>query len=299
MSGSRGEVGGERGAERAAGPGDHDDPSRHTSRYPPSTFRTAPVTNAEASDARNWYAPARSVASPHRCCAVCPRIAADSFGLFFHPSASGESNQPGRDDVHGDAGGRQVERQALGQAHQPGLRRAVRREALARPLAQHRAGEDEAPAVAHDASRGARAEEGRREVHLEHLAPDRRVGLARTGHDRRDAGVADPDVDAAPLGHGGVGDRLVERLVGDVAAAHERRPGELGGDALQVGLGAGDERHERAGLREPVREQPTEAPARAGEDHALAPDVAATRQRRRDLDLFGSSSLPVLYRPVQ
>lgn len=51
--------------------------------------------NAEAADARNWYAPARSAGSPHRCCVVCPRIAADSFELFFHPSASGELNQPG------------------------------------------------------------------------------------------------------------------------------------------------------------------------------------------------------------
>ncbi len=65
--GLAGEVAGERGAERAAGPGDGDDSSGHTSRYPPSTLRTAPVTNAEASDARNWYAPARSVA-----CAPAP-----------------------------------------------------------------------------------------------------------------------------------------------------------------------------------------------------------------------------------
>ena len=42
-------------AERAARAGDDDDPSaRHTSRYPPSTVSTVPVTNAEASEARNW-----------------------------------------------------------------------------------------------------------------------------------------------------------------------------------------------------------------------------------------------------
>ena len=40
-------------------PSDGDDPSRfglggHTSRYPPSTLSTVPVTNAEASEARNW-----------------------------------------------------------------------------------------------------------------------------------------------------------------------------------------------------------------------------------------------------
>ncbi len=69
-------------------------------------------------------------------------------------------------------------------------------------------------------------------------------------------------------------------------AAHERRPGQLGGDVLQVGLGAGHERHAGAGLREPVREQPAEAPAGAGEHHPLAPDVAAAREGRRDLDLF-------------
>ena len=40
------------------------------------------------------------------------------------------------------------------------------------------------------------------EVHLEDLAPDRGIGLERSGHDGRDPGVADPDVDATPLGHG-------------------------------------------------------------------------------------------------
>ena len=49
-----GEVRGQSGAECAAGSGNRHDPTRHTSRYPPSTLRTAPVTKAEASDARNW-----------------------------------------------------------------------------------------------------------------------------------------------------------------------------------------------------------------------------------------------------
>ena len=37
-------------------PGDRHDPScrGHTSRYPPSTLSTVPVTNAEASETRNW-----------------------------------------------------------------------------------------------------------------------------------------------------------------------------------------------------------------------------------------------------
>ena len=52
--GLAGEVGGEGAAEGAARSGDGDDPPGHTSRYPPSTLRTAPVTNAEASEARNW-----------------------------------------------------------------------------------------------------------------------------------------------------------------------------------------------------------------------------------------------------
>src|SRR3546814_5503268 len=59
------------------------------------TFRTAPVTNAAASEARNWYAPASSVASPQRSWAVWPSTAAERFGLLFQPSAIGESNQPG------------------------------------------------------------------------------------------------------------------------------------------------------------------------------------------------------------
>ena len=61
------------------------------------------------------------------------------------------------------------------------------------------------------------------------------IGRQRAGDDRGDAGVADPDVDAAPLGHGGVGDRFVEVLVADVAAEHERRPGSSSATALRSG----------------------------------------------------------------
>src|SRR3546814_9352137 len=91
----RSEVGRQGGAQSPAVPVDDDDSSSHASRYPPSTFRTAPVTNAAASEARNWYAPARSVASPQRSWAVWPSTAAERFGLLFQPSAIGESNQPG------------------------------------------------------------------------------------------------------------------------------------------------------------------------------------------------------------
>src|SRR5262245_18798861 len=56
---------------------------------------TAPVTKAAASDARNWYAPTRSLGFPQRCCAVWPRISSESCGWSIQPSASGESNQPG------------------------------------------------------------------------------------------------------------------------------------------------------------------------------------------------------------
>ncbi len=42
-----------RGAERATRAGDRDDSSCHASKYPPSTLSTVPVTNADASDARN------------------------------------------------------------------------------------------------------------------------------------------------------------------------------------------------------------------------------------------------------
>ena len=57
VSGSPAKRARERGAERAARAGDRDDTRStraHTSRYPPSTLSTVPVTNADASDARNW-----------------------------------------------------------------------------------------------------------------------------------------------------------------------------------------------------------------------------------------------------
>ena len=103
-------------------------------------------------------------------------------------------------------------------------------EPLARPFAEHRAGEDQPAALAHHAGGGAGAEEGAGEVDVDHVAPDLRVDAERAGDDRGDAGVADPDVDAAPLGHGAVGDGLVEVGVADVAAEHERRARECVGD---------------------------------------------------------------------
>ena len=68
----------------------------------------------------------------------------------------------------------------------------------------------EPPALAHHPGRGAGPEERAREVHVEDLAPHRGIGGERAGEDRGDPRVADPHVDAAPLGDGGVGDRLVE-----------------------------------------------------------------------------------------
>ena len=46
------------------------------------------------------------------------------------------------------------------------------------------AGEDQSPALVHHPGGGARAEERSREVHLEHVAPDRRLGLERTRNNR-------------------------------------------------------------------------------------------------------------------
>src|SRR4029078_8050081 len=83
------------------------------------------------------------------------------------------------------------------------------------------------------------------EVHVDDVAPDRRVDAKRPADDGGDPGVADPDVDAAPLGDRAVGHGLVEVGVADVAAEDERRPGQLGRDLLEVGLGAGDQGYER------------------------------------------------------
>ena len=125
-------------AERPTRAGDRNDPSlAHTSKYPPSTVSTVPVTKAAASDARNWYAPTRSRGWPHRCCAVCPTISSDSCGSSIQPSARGESNQPGATTLTVIPVRAQVEREPLGEADEPGLRCAVRGEPLARPLAEH------------------------------------------------------------------------------------------------------------------------------------------------------------------
>src|SRR4051812_20848870 len=164
------------------------------------------------------------------------------------PVGEGRVEPAGRHDVHRDAGRCEIEREPFRETDEPGLRRAVRGETLAGPLAEHGAGEDQTTAVGHDTRRGARAEECTREVHVDDVAPHRRVDAQRAADDRGDAGVADPHVDAAPLGDGAVGDGFVEVGVADVAREDERRPRQLGRDLLEVGLGAGDEGHERAGV---------------------------------------------------
>ena len=80
--------------------------------------------------------------------------------------------------------------------------------------------------------------------------------------------------------------------VGHVAAAHERRSRQLVGDRLEVGLGAGHERDPRAAVRERVREQPAEPPARAGDHHPLPGHVRTTGEGRGDVDLLGHRRFP-------
>ena len=98
----------------------------------------------------------------------------------------------------------------------------------------------------HHARGGAGAEERAGEVDLDHLPPDGRLGAERSRHDRRDPCVTDPHVDAAPLGDGRVGHRLVELLVAHVAWEHEGRTRKRVCHRLEVALGASDERHPRA-----------------------------------------------------
>src|SRR4029077_6398890 len=94
-----GQATGDGRTERAARAEDRDHPCRsrraHTSWYPPSTWMTAPVMNADASEARNWNAPVRSADLPQRRIAVCWRIESASRSLLVNPSASGDSTQPG------------------------------------------------------------------------------------------------------------------------------------------------------------------------------------------------------------
>ena len=108
----------------------------HASRYPPSTLSTVPVTNADASDARNEIR-AREVGrrAPTSLRGV-PEHARFELGTVL-PSFGQRRVEPSRrDDVHGDARRREIERETLRHADEPGLRRAVRGEPFARPLAR-------------------------------------------------------------------------------------------------------------------------------------------------------------------
>ena len=161
-----------------------------------------------------------------------PGTPAPSSALFFHLSANGESNHPGATTFTVMPNDAEVERETLRHADEAGLRRAVRGEACARPFPENRAGEDQSPALPHRTGRGAGAEECTGQVHVEDLTPDRRIGFERPGQDRRDPRVADPDVDATPLGHRAIGDRVVELAVGHVAREREDGPGSASATAL-------------------------------------------------------------------
>ena len=198
------------------------------------------MTNAAASEARNWYAPARSVGEPHRRCAVCRRTPDSSSGRFFHASTSGESNHPGETTLTVIPERARSRARALARPMSPALDALYAASPSRGSLAEHRSGEDQPPALTHDPSCGPGAEEGTREVDVEHRPPHLGLGVTRTRHDGRDPRVRDPDVEAPPFGDGAVGDGLVEVGVGDVAAEHQTRAGELLRDRFEVGLAARD-----------------------------------------------------------
>ena len=89
---------------------------------------------------------------------------------------------------------------------------------MQRPFAQHRAGEDQPPAVTHHPGGGAGTEERPGEVDIDNVPPHLGRGAEGPGHDRRDPGIADPDIHSAPRRHRPVGHRLVELGVSDIAA---------------------------------------------------------------------------------
>jgi hypothetical protein len=246
--------------------------ARHTSRYPPSTLSTVPVTKAEASEARNWYAPARSVGAPQRRWAVCPVMAAESSG-WLPPVGHRRIEPPRGHHVDGDAAGARSRARPLATRPAPPSRRC-RRPAPARPFPQDRAGEDQPPALTHDPGRGPGPQEGAGEVHLEDLAPDRGVRVRRgpatigeipalqiqTSTPPHSATVASA---TASLKSSSVTSPLSTR---DGRARSRPPPSDR--------LGAGHQGHRGAGLREGMGQQRAEAAAGAGDHHPLPRDRA-------------------------
>ena len=116
------------------------------------------------------------------------------------------------------------------------------------------------PPSAHHPRRGPGPEEGSGEVHVDHLAEDPRRRRERTGHDRGDAGVGNPHVDATPFSDGGIGHRLVELRVADIAAQDQGGSRECGRDGFEVALGPRHQGHLGPGPREGVRDQLAQAP---------------------------------------
>ena len=113
-------------------------------------------------------------------------------------------------------------------------------------------------------------------------------------------GVADPHVDAAPLGDGGVGHRLVEVLVGDVAAEHQATgPGSASATALRSRSVRATRATDAPARRERVGEQRAEAAAGAGDHHPLPRRPRRGRGTTRGSRSARSSRFPSLYRPVQ
>ena len=181
----------------------------------------------------------------------------------------------------------------FGHAHQPGLGGAVGGEPLPRTLPQHRAGEDQPPALAHHPGRGTGAEERTGEVHLENLPPHRRIGLERSAHDGRDPGVADPDVDAAPLGT--VASATASLKSASVTSPPTPGPGREACRRRPISLlRAGHQGHPCAGYARRHARATAQPPAGSGEYHPLSRHVTCTRGRNRGSRSVRPSPFPAL-----
>ena len=156
------------------------------------------------------------------------------------------------------------------------------------PLAEHRAGEDQPPALAHHPGGRPGPEERAGEVHLEHLAPHRRVGPERSG--RRSARSPALQIQTSTPPHSAtVASATASLNAASVTSPPSTSdgPGSSSATALRSFSVRATSATQRAAVREGVREQPAEPPAGTGDHHPLPRHVARAGEGGGDLDLLG------------
>ena len=173
-------------------------------------------------------------------------IAVESSGLFFHPSASGESNHPGATTFTVMPAGARSSASPLAMPTSPAFDALYAVSPLRGRSPRTEPVKISRPPVAHHPGRGAGAEERAGEVHLQDLPPDRRR-RSRGGRPTIGEIPALQIHTSTPPHSATVASATASLKSSSVTSPLSTRdgPGSASATAFRSSLRAGDERHRR------------------------------------------------------